>query len=87
MTRPVPDTSADVMNMGAMIELYQKPRLIWSPKIQAVIECSMIAAGSAIHAITALARSSRRMARSDVPVPNASQDPRRARSARVYSQT
>ena len=75
------------MNIGAMIELYQNPRPIWSPKIHAVMECSRIAAGSATQAMALFARSSRAIVRSEVPVPSASHDPRRARSARAYSQT
>ena len=83
ITSPIPETRADAMNIGAMIEVYQNPRLIWSPKIQAVIEWSMIAAGSATHAMTDFARSSRRMAAAEVPVPRASHEPRLARSART----
>ena len=41
----VPETSAEAMNSGAMIAEYQKPRAICRPKIQAVMECSRIAAG------------------------------------------
>ena len=87
MTSASPDTRADAMNIGAMIAEYQKPRLIWSPKIQAVMECSRIAEGRAIQAITDFSRSSRARSRSVTPVPSASRLPRRARSARVYSQT
>jgi len=45
-----PDTSAELMNSGGMIAEYQKPREICRPKIQAVMECTSTAAGSAIQA-------------------------------------
>ena len=83
MTSASPDTSAEAMNSGAMIAEYQKPRLIWSPKIQAVIEWRRIADGRATQAIFDLIRSSRAISRSDVPVPKARMLPRRARSARA----
>ena len=56
----VPETSAEAMNSGAMIAEYQKPRAICRPKIQAVMECSRIAAGRPTAASTPLSRSSRR---------------------------
>ncbi len=83
MTRARPETSAEAMNIGAMIDEYQNPRLIWSPKIQAVMECSKMAAGRATQASADLARSSRASWRSESPVPSAAGLPRRARSARV----
>ena len=50
MTSANPETSAEQMNSGGMIALYQKPREICSPKIQAVMECTRTAAGSATQA-------------------------------------
>ena len=84
---PVPETSAEAMNSGAMIAEYQKPRAICRPKIQAVIECSRIAAGRPTAARTPFMRSSRCASASEVPVPRASRLPRAARSARVYTHT
>ena len=83
----VPETRAEAMNSGAMIAEYQNPRAICRPKIQAVMECSRIAAGSPTAASTPLSRSSRRASARDVPVPSASRLPRAARSARVYTHT
>ena len=83
----VPETSAEAMNIGAMIAEYQNPREICRPKIQAVIECSRIAAGRPTAASTPLRRSSRRSHAAPVPVPSASGLPARARSERVYTHT
>ena len=87
MTSASPETRAEAMNIGAMMAEYQKPRLICRPKIQAVMECSRMAAGSATQASIDLARSSRPAPARSSPVPSASRLPRRARSARVYSHT
>ena len=67
----VPETSAEAMNSGAMMAEYQNPREICRPKIQAVIECSRIAAGRPTAARMPLRRSSRCASARDVPVPSA----------------
>lgn len=50
-TSAVPDTSADVMNIGASSAVFQNGRATRSPKIHAVTEWTRIATGRVITAI------------------------------------
>lgn len=50
VTRARPETRAELTNSGGMMAEYQNPREICKPKIQAVMECTSTAAGSAIQA-------------------------------------
>ncbi len=83
MTSASPETRAEATNIGAMIAVYQNPRLIWRPKIQAVMEWSRIAAGSATQASLPFHWSSRARDSGESRVPSARRLPLAARSARV----